>query len=196
MRLFLAAGGAVALALGWNFTQMPMAMGICVVLLTVAMLCILLAEGSLLPRMAMTALTMLMAASYPHLARGMVEARSGFFLVLAMLLVYCDWRPIALGAALAIAYHIATNDLAGVASANTQLKHHEAMRSIADVVGISIQATIEIWIAIKARPDARTVKSQRGGAAHGEGFEGQADKTEVNPSVAANTSLTSHARNQ
>lgn len=62
--------------------------------------------GSLLTRMSVAASLMVFSALNIHQAYGLTELHFGIFVLLAFLLCYRDWRPIALAAGVAAVHHL------------------------------------------------------------------------------------------
>ncbi|HEY4374174.1 MAG TPA: methyl-accepting chemotaxis protein [Burkholderiales bacterium] len=63
------------------------------------------AEGGAIGRFAAAAAFMVFSALFIHQARGMLEMHFGIFVLLALLLTYCDWRPIIAAAAIIAVHH-------------------------------------------------------------------------------------------
>ena len=67
------------------------------------------APGSLPARAAIACAFVLYPALMIHMSRGMIEMHFGIFVLLAFLLVYCDWRVIVLAAGLVAIHHVGAN---------------------------------------------------------------------------------------
>jgi methyl-accepting chemotaxis protein len=67
--------------------------------------------GSLLTRLTIAAMLMVYCALHIHQASGMIEMHFGIFVLLAFLLCYRDWRPIAFGAVVVAVHHALFNYL-------------------------------------------------------------------------------------
>ena len=64
------------------------------------------AAGALVTRLAVAMAAMIFAALLIHQTQGMIEAHFGIFVLLAFLLLYCDWRPLVAAAALIAVHHL------------------------------------------------------------------------------------------
>ena len=83
--------------LGWVFIA---------VLLALALFTYATARGTTFSRLALTTTLCGFIALHIQLSHGMLEFHFGAFVALALLLVYIDWRPIALAAAIFAVHHI------------------------------------------------------------------------------------------
>lgn len=64
------------------------------------------ASGQLVTRIAVGCAAMIFAALFIHQTRGVIEAHFGIFVLLAFLVLYCDWRPLVAAAALIAVHHL------------------------------------------------------------------------------------------
>lgn len=64
------------------------------------------APGTLLSRLTIAAAFMVFAALNIHQAQGMIEVHFGIFVLLAFLLLYCDWRPLVFAAGVIAVHHL------------------------------------------------------------------------------------------
>ncbi|HEX5373716.1 MAG TPA: methyl-accepting chemotaxis protein [Aquabacterium sp.] len=103
--------GLIAMAIGYEYGQMGLALGISLPLILLAAGSYGLSKGSLFTRCVLAAVAMSQVALHIQLSRGMVEFHFGVFVTLAFLLVYRDWRPILLAAGLVAVHHIAFDRL-------------------------------------------------------------------------------------
>lgn len=62
--------------------------------------------GGLVSRLAIAFATMIFSALIIHQAKGEIEAHFGIFVLLAFLLLYCDWKPLVAAAGLIAAHHM------------------------------------------------------------------------------------------
>jgi methyl-accepting chemotaxis protein len=72
------------------------------------------APGSLVSRLTIAAAFMVFAALNIHQAEGMIEAHFGIFVLLAFLLLYCDWRPLVFAAGVIAVHHLGFNYLQSI----------------------------------------------------------------------------------
>ncbi len=99
-------GAGVALAVGSNYGQFGLALAVAGGLTAAAAAVVLAARGTLLSRLVLAAVAMGMVGLHIQLGRGTLEFHFGVFVVLALLLVYQDWRPILAAAGLIAVHHI------------------------------------------------------------------------------------------
>jgi methyl-accepting chemotaxis protein len=64
------------------------------------------AGGQLVTRIAVACAAMIFAALLIHQTRGVIESHFGIFVLLAFLVLYCDWRPLVAAAALIAVHHL------------------------------------------------------------------------------------------
>lgn len=67
--------------------------------------------GTLLSRLTIGAAFMVFSALNIHQAQGMIEVHFGIFVLLAFLLLYCDWRPMVFSAGVIAVHHLGFNYL-------------------------------------------------------------------------------------
>jgi methyl-accepting chemotaxis protein len=67
------------------------------------------ARGTLASRMVLACALMLFAAASINASNAAIEAHFGIFVLLGVLLMYCDWRPIVAAAALIAVHHLGMN---------------------------------------------------------------------------------------
>jgi methyl-accepting chemotaxis protein len=108
-RLLLAAislQALVALALGWHWGQLGLALPGALLLLGLAFAAHLVAGGRALSAHVQAVVVMAMVALHIQLARGMLELHFGVFVALAFLMAYRNWAPIVTGAAVIAVHHV------------------------------------------------------------------------------------------
>jgi methyl-accepting chemotaxis protein len=69
------------------------------------------APGTLVSRLAISSAFMVFAGLNIHQAAGMIEVHFGIFVLLAFLLLYCDWRPLVFAAGVIAVHHLGFNYL-------------------------------------------------------------------------------------
>ncbi|WP_246316138.1 methyl-accepting chemotaxis protein [Tepidicella baoligensis] len=106
--LLLYAGVAVAIGLAFESPVMPLSsvLGWTLLLTLPGFFASLVWRGSLGSRLLMALSLAALVALHIQLSAGMVEFHFGVFMTLALLMVYLDWRPIALAAAFFAVHHI------------------------------------------------------------------------------------------
>ncbi|NRT58282.1 methyl-accepting chemotaxis protein [Sphaerotilus uruguayifluvii] len=97
----------VAVILGGQFIEPRAAILSTLALLAVTGLGYSMSRGSFASRMILTFVMVTFVTLHIHLSRGMAEFHSGACLLLALLLVYRDWRPIVMATVLFIVYQFA-----------------------------------------------------------------------------------------
>jgi methyl-accepting chemotaxis protein len=95
-----------SLALGLQFVESGLAVGVTLALLLVAGIGYASDACSQVSRYVLTFVLVAFVALHIQLARGMLELHFGVFVVQAFLLVYLDWKVIVFGAALIAVHHI------------------------------------------------------------------------------------------
>jgi methyl-accepting chemotaxis protein len=106
MLCVLVVQAVVAIAIGLQWGDSPLALGVSLPILAVAVLVQARMGGSTFCAHTMAVATMLMVALHIQLARGTLEYHFGVFVSLAFLLVYRHWGPIVTGAAVIAVHHI------------------------------------------------------------------------------------------
>ena len=108
-RLLLAAislQALVALALGWHWGQLSLALPLALLLLGLAFGAHMVAGGQALSAHVQAVVVMAMVALHIQLAAGMLELHFGVFVSLAFLMAYRNWAPILTGAAVIAVHHV------------------------------------------------------------------------------------------
>ena len=106
MLFSLACQGAAALAIGQYHGQAGLAMVGSAALLALGLSTIVLGRGTALAWMGLTTSNVAFVALHIQLGRGTIEFHFGVFVLLGLLLVYRDWRPIVLAAGLFAVHHL------------------------------------------------------------------------------------------
>ncbi len=89
----------------WNGSWVP-ALVLAVPAAIVPALIYRLAPGALVTRLAVAASFMVLTGVLIHQVQGELEAHFGVFVLLALLVLYCDWRPIVMAAAVIAVHHV------------------------------------------------------------------------------------------
>jgi methyl-accepting chemotaxis protein len=186
-KLLLAVVGAqalVALALGMQWGNMGLALGLGIALLLVAVGLIALAGGTMLAATGMATVLMSMTALHIQLAKGMLEYHFGVFLVLALLLVYRHWIPIVTGAAVIAVHHVLFDRLQLAGTGVFCLTEPDFGRILIHAGYVVVQTAFEVYIAIEMTK--RAVEQ----SALIRMVEGMDDNGRINLSVATTTTVT------
>ena len=106
------------------------------------------ARGSTLSRMILTFVMVSFVTLHIHLSKGMLEFHFGVFVTLALLLVYRDWRPIAVAATGFVVAQIGVDRLQAAGWAVFCLDHPSFLRVLLHTIFIVAQSAAEIILAI------------------------------------------------
>ncbi|MBI3368048.1 MAG: chemotaxis protein, partial [Burkholderiales bacterium] len=151
MLLALGVSGLVAIAIGVQYQQLTLAAVAAVALLGLGALGYLIAPASQLSRALLASALMAMTALHIQLGRGTLEFHFGVFVVLALLLVYRDWRPIVVAAGLIAVHHIAFDRLQAAGSAVYCLTQPDFLKILIHAGYVVAQAGFEIYMALMMR---------------------------------------------
>lgn len=137
----------ISIILGGQFVQSSTAVIGTLVLLGLTGIGYATARGSLMSRMILTLVMVSFVTLHIHLAKGMPEFHFGVFVVLALLLVYRDWRPIVLAAVAFIALQWGVDRLQAAGHPVWCLEHPSGLRILLHVVFIVAQSAAEVILA-------------------------------------------------
>jgi methyl-accepting chemotaxis protein len=148
--LLLAIGlcALTSLALGLQYVESGLAIGVSLALLLVAGVGYASSAGSQVSRYVLTFVLVAFVALHIQLARGMLELHFGVFVVLAFLLVYLDWKVIVFGAALVAVHHIVFDRLQAAGMGFYCTTAPDFMRIILHAVFVVIQSGVEVVLAV------------------------------------------------
>ena len=150
------ASGAVAALVGDHYGQGATALLVGGLLSALAAAAALLAAGSTAARLVLAACLMGMTALHIQLSRGTLEFHFGVFVTLALLLVYRDWRPILLAAALIAVHHVAFDRLQAAGVGVYCLAQPDFMKVVLHAGYVVVQTGFELWMAVLMRQAANT----------------------------------------
>ena len=111
MAAALVLGAIASIAIAQEFGQMGLALVASGLISAIGLGAWMLSPASLLSRLAFAFALTAMVALHIDLGRGTIEFHFGVFVVLGLLLMYSDWRPILLGAGLVAVEHLVTDRL-------------------------------------------------------------------------------------
>lgn len=157
-KVLMAGIGICAIAsviLGLQFVDSGLAIGATVALLIVAGLAYGTSRGTMVSRYLLTFVLVSFVALHIQLARGMLEFHFGVFVVLAILLVYLDWKIIAFGAVLFAVHHIGFDRLQAAGLGFYCTTQPDFVLILLHAVYVVIQASVEMLLAIKMNRSAR-----------------------------------------
>ncbi len=138
-----------SVVLGLQFVDSGLAIGASVVLLAIAGLGYATAQGTNVSRYVLTFVLVSFVALHIQLARGMLEFHFGVFVVLAILLVYLDWKLIAFGAVLFAVHHIGFDRLQAAGFGLYCTTEADFGRVLLHAVYVVVQAGVEMVLAAK-----------------------------------------------
>ena len=152
--LLLLVGFVAALVLGESYGQFGVAVGAggCIAGLGVAAW--RMRPGTLMSRMGLSLGAMAMVALQIDLARGTTELHFGIFVLLGILLIYADWRPIVGAACLIAVHHVAVDRLQAAGVGVFCMSNPSLPRIALHAVYVLLQTAAEIWV-VKLLVDGR-----------------------------------------
>ena len=150
-RVMLAAIVLSALAvgpIGWTHQTLTL-LGVLgpLVCLGVGVAAYALARGTLLSRNVLAAVQVAMVVWHIQLGRGELEFHFGVFVTLALLLVYRDWRPIVLAAALFAVHHVAFDRLQAAGFGVYCAPEADFARILLHATYVVVQTALEVMLA-------------------------------------------------
>jgi len=157
-RVLLVAVGLSALAsvaLGMQFVDSGLALGITAALLLIAGGGYAMARGSVASRYVLTFALVGFVALHIQLARGMTEFHFGVFVALALLLVYLDWKIIVFGAAAFAVHHIVFDRLQASGLGFYCLAEANFTLIVLHAVYVVVQSAVEVYLAVNMRRAAQ-----------------------------------------
>lgn len=147
----LAIGALAALALGVAHDALALSVGVVVLLLIGGGAVYLVAPATLMSRVVLTICLVVVVALHIQLAQGQVEYHFGVFIVLAMLLVYRDWRPIVLAAVLFAVHHVLFDRLQAAGYGVYCVSRPDFGRILVHASYVVIQTSMEVVFALAMR---------------------------------------------
>lgn len=141
-------GALVGIALGVQRYQLSQALTIALPLTLLGFATYLIGRGSAFSRYTLTFLLTCLIELHIQLSGGMIEYHFGVFVTLALLLVYLDWRPIALAAACFALHHVVFDRLQAAGVSVYCMTQPDFSRVILHAVYVLIQTALEIAIAV------------------------------------------------
>jgi len=143
----LFAWALAALVIGHQFDNVALAYGASGVLLAIGTLAFLAARGSALSWSVLTACNVAFVALHIQLGRGTIEFHFGVFVLLGLLLVYRDWRPIVLAAGLFAVHHVAFDRLQAMDVGVFCTPTPNFLKTAMHAIYVVVQTAIEIFLA-------------------------------------------------
>ncbi len=153
--LVLVLAALVAIGEGKWYGDFSLALGAGLALVAIGTLPAVFIPGSLASRLLLATALIGVTALQIQLGHGLNESHFGVFVSLSFLLLYRDWRPIALGAAIVVVHHLAFDRLQSLGWGLYCLDQPDFMRALLHVGYVMTQTTVLIYIAQRMRADAR-----------------------------------------
>ena len=149
MLMTLLGSGVAALAIGQYYGTLPLAIGGTALLLVTGAAAFWLGRGRALGWIVLTICNVAMVALHIQLGRGTMEFHFGVFVLLGLLLVYCDWRPIVLAAGLFALHHFGFDRLQAMGLGVYCTTEPNFLRTTMHAVYVVVQTGIEISLALR-----------------------------------------------
>jgi len=151
----LALSAGLAIFLGWQYAQLGLALPVALGCLGIGAAGYLMSPGSLTSRIALATGTAASVALQIHLAMGMLEFHFGVFVLLALVLVYRDWRVLAYTAGFFAVHHIVFDRMLAAGVQIYCLGQADFMRIVIHAGYVVVQTGVEIVMALQMARQAR-----------------------------------------
>ncbi len=150
----LLASAAAALAIGQFHGSMGTALVGGASILGLGLAAFGLGRGTALGWVGLTACNVAMVALHIQLGRGTIDYHFGVFVLLGLLLIYRDWRPIVLAAGLFAVHHIAFDRLQAAGFGVYCTPEANFLKTLMHAVYVVAQTGVEIFLAMALRSAA------------------------------------------
>jgi len=147
--LTLFGSAAAALAIGQYYGGMGLALTATALLLAAGCGAFFMARGRTMGWTTLTTCNVAMVALHIQLGRGTIEFHFGVFVLLGLLLVYRDWRPIVLGAALFAVHHVAFDRLQALDYGVFCTTEANLLKTLMHAIYVVVQTAVEIFLALQ-----------------------------------------------
>jgi methyl-accepting chemotaxis protein len=138
----------LAIALGVQFVESGMAIGMTLGLVVLAVVGYGFTRGTTASRFLLTFVLVAFVALHIQLARGMLELHFGVFVALALLLVYLDWRVVLFGAGLFAVHHFTFDRLQAAGLGFYCTTAPDFWRVVAHAAYVVVQSAVEITVVV------------------------------------------------
>ena len=145
----------VAVALATEYGGMSLALTGAATIMLIAGGAFLTARGSLLSSLVLSSCLMATVALQIQLGRGTIELHFGVFVSLALMLLYRDWRPILMAAAVIAVHHVLFDRLQAAGFGVYCTPQADFLKVALHAGYVVVEAGCAIWIAVSMRRDAR-----------------------------------------
>lgn len=157
----IAVAAVAAIAIGHGFVDSGLAWGVSLTLLAPALMVYASAKATMLSRMVLTAILCCFVMLHIQLARGTLELHFGVFVTLALLLVYLDWKPVVLAAALFATHHVLFDRLQAAGLGFYCLGAPNFSTIVVHAVYVVLQTVVEVLLVTQTRQIARAGEEMR-----------------------------------
>lgn len=147
----LLCSGAAALAIGVHYYALTLAIGAGGALVVLGSLTYLMARGTRFSGYALVAANVAMVVLHIQLSHGLTEFHFGVFVLLGLLLVYRDWRPLVFAAALFAVHHVVFDRLQALSYPFYCTGEADFARVSMHAIYVVVQTAIEIVLALQLR---------------------------------------------
>ena len=145
----------VAVGIATEYGGMPLAVIGATTIMLIAGGTFLTARGSLLSSLVLSSSLMATVALQIQLGRGTIELHFGVFVSLALMLLYRDWRPILMAAAVIAVHHLLFDRLQAAGFGVYCTPQADFLKVALHASYVVVEAGCGIWIAVSMRRDAR-----------------------------------------
>ena len=160
MAAALALGAIASVAIAQEFGQMALALVCAGLISAIGFGAWLASPGSLLSRLAFAFALTAMVALHIDLGRGTIEFHFGVFVVLGLLMMYSDWRPILMAAGLVAVEHLVTDRLQAAGVGVYCTTSPSVLKVVMHAVYVILQTGAEIYMTVwMSRAAAQAVAS-------------------------------------
>ena len=151
MFLTLFVSAAAAVAIGQHFGELGTALAWSAGLLALGAGAFFGARGRPAAQLLLTTANVAFVALHIQLGRGTIEFHFGVFVLLGLLLVYRDWRPIVLGAGLFAVHHVLFDRLQAMNYGVYCTPEANLLKTMMHALYVVVQSGIEIFLALGLR---------------------------------------------
>lgn len=151
MYLTLICSAVAAILIGQHFYEMTLALEGAGVALLIGSLAFFTARATLLSSLVLTTGNVVLVALHIQVAHGTTEFHFGVFVLLGLLLVYSDWRPLLLAAGLFTVHHIAFDRLQALNFAVYCTTRANLPVILLHAAYVVVQTGIELFLATRLR---------------------------------------------
>ena len=148
MVLTMLCSTAAALAIASYFGSLTLAVEVSAALLLAGMLAYAVARGTLLSQCVLTACNVALVALHIQLGRGTIEFHFGVFVLLGLLLVYRDWKPVLLAATMFAVHHVLFDRLQAMDLGVYCTPQANLLKTLMHAAYVVAQTSVEVFLAV------------------------------------------------